>query len=56
MSDRIDLRTEIDLRSQKISMKDLMQFIERKQALHPEREYWMDGDTFSIRSALRRMA
>lgn len=56
MTDRIDLRTEIDFRTERMTMADVMRKIDRMMAENPDREYWLDGDTFSILSALKVIA
>lgn len=46
-------RTEIDLYTERMSMVQLMERIHGLIAENPDRNYWMDGDTFSILSAPR---
>lgn len=46
-------RIEIDCRKTRMTMAAMMQTIQKLQAENPDREYYMDGDCFSIVSKER---
>lgn len=53
MAERKDFRIEIDFRKENRRMRSVIAEITKKIEEHPEREYWMDGNTYAYVSALR---
>ena len=44
---------ELDFHESKMTMTEVITFVEKKKQEHPEREYFMDGDLYSIVSQER---
>lgn len=49
----IDFKNETNRRT--VTMSDVERFVKRMAILHPEREYYMDGDEYAIVSKPRQV-